>query len=120
MRSHELGKWGEDIAARYLQSKGLEIIDRNWRCEEGELDIVALEDEILVIVEVRTRTSDAYGAPEETLTINKRRHIQQAAFNYLQEHDYLDINWRIDLVAIDAYRCGSVDRIAHYKNAIEG
>ena len=50
----------------------------------------------------------------------KRRHIQRAAFSYLQEHDSLDKQWRIDVIAIDAHRCGSVDRIAHYENAIEG
>jgi putative endonuclease len=120
MRSHELGKWGEDVAARYLQSKGLKILDRNWYCEEGEIDIVALDNEILVIVEVRTRTSDAYGTPEESLTRDKRRHIQQAALSYLQEYDHFDPSWRIDVVAIDAHRCGRVDRIAHYENAIEG
>ncbi len=119
MRSHDLGKWGEDVAARYLQSKGYEILGRNWSCEEGEIDIVALDNETLVIVEVRTRTSDAYGTPEESLTRDKRRHIQQAALSYLQEHDRFDTSWRIDVVAIDAHRCGSVDRIAHYESAIE-
>jgi len=120
MRSHKLGKWGEDVATRYLRSKGLEILERNWCCDEGEIDIVALDNETLVIVEVRTRTSDVYGTPEESLTRDKCRHIQQAALSYLQTHDHLEPSWRIDVVAIYAHRYGSVDRIAHYENAIEG
>ena len=96
MRSHELGKWGEDVAARFLQQKGLKILERNWRCEEGELDIIALEGDTVVVVEVRTRTSDAYGAPEESLTYHKRRHLENSALAYLQEHDCLDRFWRID------------------------
>ncbi len=120
MRSHELGKWGEDVAVEYLQSMGLVLLDRNWRCEEGELDIVALDGEVVVIVEVRTRSSDAYGAPEESLTPRKRRHLQKAALAYLQDKERLEDVWRIDVVAIEASRDGHVDRIEHYANAIEG
>ncbi len=120
MRSHELGKWGEDVAAEYLQSIGFIVLDRNWRCEEGELDIVALDSEVIVVVEVRTRSSDAYGTPEESLTSQKRRHLQNAALTYLQEKDRLDAVWRIDVVAIDAAQSGDVERIDHYINAIEG
>jgi putative endonuclease len=120
MRSHELGKWGEDVAAEYLQSKGFIILDRNWRCEDGELDIVALDGEAIVVVEVRTRSSDTYGTPEESLTSQKRRHLQNAALAYLQKKDRLDAVWRIDVVAIDAHRSGDLERIEHYTNAIEG
>ena len=120
MRSHELGKWGEDVATQFLQAKGLKILERNWRCEEGELDIIALDNDTIVVVEVRTRTSDAYGTPEESLTHHKRRHLEKSALAYLQEHDCLDTLWRIDVIAIDALQSGSVDRISHYENAIEG
>lgn len=120
MRSHQLGKWGENIAARYLQSKGLKILERNWRCAEGELDIVALDGKTIVIVEVRTRSSGAFGMPEESLTQQKRRHLQMAALAYLQESDRSDSLWRIDVVAIEAARSGSVDSIKHYESAIEG
>ncbi len=120
MRSHELGKRGEGAAAEYLQSTGLVILDRNWRCEDGELDIVALDGEVIVVVEVRTRSSDAYGTPEESLTPRKRRHLRNAALAYLQENDRLDAVWRIDVVAIDANQRGDVQRIEHYANAIEG
>jgi putative endonuclease len=120
MRSHELGERGEAAAAEFLQSTGLAILDRNWHCEAGELDIVALDGEIIVIVEVRTRSSDAYGTPEESLTPRKCRHLRNAALAYLQEKDRLDAVWRIDVVAIDADRRGDVQRIEHYVNAIEG
>ena len=120
MRSHELGKWGENVAAQFLQEKGLQILERNWRCEEGELDIIALENDTIVMVEVRTRTSDAYGTPEESLTHQKRRHLENSALTYLQEHECLDMLWRIDVIAISDIQCGSVDRISHYENAIEG
>jgi putative endonuclease len=120
MRSHQLGKWGEDVAARHLHSKGLAILDRNWRCEEGELDIVALDGETIVIVEVRTRSSDAFGTAEESLTREKRRHLQMASLAYLQEHDQSHSHWRIDVVTIRTQNTGSIESIDHYENAIEG
>lgn len=120
MRSHELGKWGEDVAAQFLQSKGFKILARNWCCEAGELDIIALDNDTIVIVEVRTRSSDAFGTPEESLTQQKRRHLEKSALAFLQEQDHLDVAWRIDVIAIDAFQHGTVDRISHYENALEG
>ncbi|NJM41045.1 MAG: YraN family protein, partial [Anaerolineae bacterium] len=61
----EVGAWGESIAAKHLEAQGYTILHRNWRHGHGELDIVARKGELVVFIEVRTRTSDAFGAPEE-------------------------------------------------------
>lgn len=96
-----IGDLGEKLAAGFLRKHGYKVLDRNYRCREGELDIVARKGDCLVFVEVRTRTGNAFGTPEESVTATKRQHIARAAMSYLQEHGSAQDNWRIDLVAIE-------------------
>lgn len=81
-----LGRWGEDLAVRHLQAAGYEVLARNWRCRVGELDIVARLAGELVFVEVKTRSSKAYGEPAEAVTPVKARRIHVLAFQWLADH----------------------------------
>lgn len=75
----ELGRRGEDIAAAWLSDRGIKVLVRNWRCSEGELDIVATDDDYLIICEVKTRSGDLFGSPFEAVTQGKRRKIRRLA-----------------------------------------
>jgi len=109
-----LGRRGEEFAARQLEGKGFDIVARNWRCETGELDLVARDGECLVLVEVRTRRGRSLGTPEESITPAKQARLIDLSEAYVQE------NWRIDVVAIEMDRRGLVLRVDHYENAITG
>ena len=74
-----LGRHGEDLAAEYLQQSGLRVIDRNWRCADGEIDIVAVDRRVLVVCEVKTRTGDRFGAPLESISRTKLRRLRRLA-----------------------------------------
>jgi len=114
-----LGDAGEAMAARELTRRGYVVRERNWRCPEGELDLVAEQDGALVFVEVRTRRGDRFGTPEESITPAKRTHLIAAAQAYLQAHS-LDCVWRIDVVAIEMSSQGALVRVDVIENAIQG
>ncbi len=95
-----IGRWGEDIAARYLARHGYEILDRNYRTPAGELDIVAREGDAIVFVEVKTRRSSAFGPPQAAVTPTKAAHIIAAAQHYLLDTARESGDWRIDVVAV--------------------
>ena len=116
----EVGAWGEAIAARHLVEHGYTVRDRNWRAGHGELDVVAERASIIVFVEVRTRRSDLFGIPEETLTPRKRAKLIETAQAYLAAHDLDDVQWQIDVIAIDLDARNAVRRLDHYECAIEG
>ena len=116
---HSLGKWGETIAADHLAASGFEILERNWQVPEGELDLIASQDGILVFVEVKTRRSTSYGAPEEAIDSRKKRRLQRAAWRYLQSLERLQADWRIDVIAIEQAEDGMVGRLDHYVNAVD-
>ena len=73
------GEWGEQLAARFLEDKGLRILERNWRFSRAEIDLIAEEGEVLVFVEVKTRTSDYFGPPERFVSARKRQLLADAA-----------------------------------------
>jgi putative endonuclease len=114
-----LGQRGEDLAASYLAARGYQIIDRNWRCESGELDLVAQLGDSLAFVEVRTRRGRAMGSPEESITAAKQARLIALSEAYVQAHDWPG-NWRIDVVAVEMDRRGRLLRVDHYENAITG
>ena len=121
----ELGKWGEQLAADFLIKQGYSIIARNARTPYGELDLVAqqlsehnLGEMTTVFVEVKTRSSQTFGYPEESITPSKQEHLISAALHYLQEHPELDQDWRIDVIAIERYK--NLDPIIHhFENALQ-
>ena len=113
-----LGSLGESLARRMLEGKGYVIVETNYRCRWGEIDIVAQQGQELVFVEVRTRSGDDMGTPEESLTRLKTGHLIAAAETYLQSLPEVPANWRIDLVSV---RMAGVklQSIRHLENAVE-
>lgn len=97
---HELGKRGEEAAACFLQRREYEILDRNWKCIAGEADIVALQDDTLCFIEVKTRKDAQKGFPSEAVDTRKRSRYERIAACYLKDHDYADVRVRFDVIAI--------------------
>ena len=95
-----LGRDGEQAAVSYLESHGFRILDRNWRCAEGEIDIVAAERQVLVICEVKTRSSTQYGSPLEAITRSKRARLRRLAVRWLVAHGVLFEEVRIDVIGL--------------------
>mgnify|MGYP001587481639 CR=1 FL=1 len=111
------GAAGEDLAAAYLTARGYRVIDRNARTRCGELDLVCMHGRALVFVEVKTRTSAAFGHPEEAITRTKQRHLVRAAAVYVAMHPNLRASpYRIDVVAITM--SGVAPDIRHLENAV--
>lgn len=96
----KIGCIGEKIAADYLEQKGYQVLDRNFTTRYGELDLVALELDSIIFVEVKTRTSAAFGAPEDSVTPEKLERIFNAGLLWLQAHPDAPDDWRIDVIAI--------------------
>lgn len=99
-RNHALGAYGEEVAAGHLVRCGLEILDRNWRCEVGELDIVARDGPTLVAVEVKTRASTAFGHPAEAVSPRKLRRLRQLVWRWLIAHERHAPHVRIDVITV--------------------
>jgi len=112
-----LGQRGEDLAAAHLEEQGYVVCERNWRCQAGEIDIVAEDGGCLVFVEVRTRRGREYGSPEESVTPAKQARLAEVAQTYLQEHSW-DGDWRIDVVAVEMASGGKLLRVELIKNAV--
>jgi putative endonuclease len=112
-----LGRWGEETAVRHLQLRGYTILARNLRTRHGELDIVAQKDEALVFVEVKMRSSNAFGFPEEAVTPRKQAHMLMAAEAYFEQHPNCPETWQFDIIAITR-RAGSPPEIEHFENVI--
>lgn len=101
MRAKDVrGRLGEDLAAAHLIAQGLIVLDRNWRCEVGEVDIVAREGDALVICEVKTRSSRRFGSPLEAVTPAKAARLKRLAACWVREHRVRPRQIRIDLVGI--------------------
>ena len=96
----DLGVHGERIATAYLTDAGLRVLDRNWRCREGELDIVAREGHALVFCEVKTRRGVGYGHPVEAVTVPKQRRLRTLAQRWLAAHDEHAPDLRFDVVGV--------------------
>ena len=95
-----LGQTGERMAADFLEDRGIRVIDSNWRCPSGEIDLVALDGGELVIVEVKTRRSRRYGDPLEALTQAKLSRLRTLAVLWAREHQYVGGSLRIDALGI--------------------
>ena len=95
-----VGRYGEDVAVRHLTEAGLEIVERNWRCPEGEIDIIAREGGVLVICEVKTRSSVLFGLPTEAITARKRERMRRLAYLWLTQHSVRAPEVRFDVVSV--------------------
>lgn len=111
---NELGKKGEQLALEWLTDKGYTILETNWRFEKAEVDIIARDREELVIVEVKTRSTDFFGLPEEAVDTNKENLLIGAAEAYVEMNN-LDIDVRYDIIAI-VLQPGKA-RIRHIRDA---
>ena len=101
MRTIELGRAGEDIAAAYLHSRGMWVVGRNWRCPAGEIDIVAVDGRWLVVCEVKTRRSLVAGEPVEAVTPEKVRRLRRLALAWIEAHGSAPRRTvRIDVVSV--------------------
>lgn len=110
----EVGALGEQVAVEHLQSLGLTILQRNWRCRYGELDVIAEESDAVVFVEVKTRTGDGFGGVEEAVTPQKIRRIRRLAGLWLAGQDRGWPHVRIDVVGVRVGR-GRTPEVMHLR-----
>lgn len=118
MTRRETGILGEKLAQGFLSKRGYRILETNYRCQSGEIDIVARHKEYLVFIEVRTKTTRDFGTPEESITHAKIERLKAVAFHYLQSHCDLPALWRIDVVAIELDKNGKASRLELIENAV--
>ena len=100
MERKEIGAFGEKVAGEWLKKNGYAIIERNFRCKAGEIDIIACRGGTLVFTEVKTRTGDIFGTPAEAVDRRKQQHMRRAAAWYLQAHRIHDTPVRFDVVEV--------------------
>jgi putative endonuclease len=117
MSKQRTGTQGERIAVEYLRRKDYAVIETNWRCTRGELDIIAREGDMLVFVEVRTRRAANTEAALVSITPRKRDRLIAAVHSYIAEHKLEDFDWRIDVVAVALPRSGQ-PLIDHVEDAL--
>ena len=112
----ELGRSGEQLAAEHLHANGYVILARNWRCREGELDLVAATSTLLVVAEVKTRSGREFGAPAEAVTADKAARIRWLAVRWRQEQGLRWCPLRFDVIAVDWPPVGT-GRLRHIEGA---
>ena len=111
-----LGRYGEERACDYLASLGYSIIERNWRCQIGEIDIIARDRDSFVFVEVKTRTADGFGHPFEAITQTKAARLRRLVANWCQTRQVSGIKVRLDAISV-LVRSGRVN-IEHLKQVL--
>lgn len=117
---HEIGRIGEDVAVQYLEEKSYEIVERNFECKQGEIDIIAKDDKQkeIVFIEVKTRTNRNYGEPIEAVTYYKQKHIIKSIEYYLYIKKLEKAFIRIDVIEVYHKRENRY-HVHHIKNAFE-
>ena len=118
MDNIKIGRKGEQIACDYLLTQGVEIIGRNLQTQYGEIDILGKKEGCYLFTEVKTRQSMAFGFPEHAVNAKKQDHMANSALAYIQEYLGLDVEWRIDVIAINLSKNEIVSEIKWFKNAI--
>lgn len=108
-----LGAFGEELAAQHLTSRGLVLLDRNWRCDLGEIDLVARDGNVLVICEVKTRRGAGFGTPEEAVTRAKAARLRRLAARWLADHPVSPAGLRIDVIGVSLSRGGAAPEVNH-------
>lgn len=117
-RRTEVGRAGEEAAAAQILELGYRIVERNWRCRKGEIDLIAIEDAVLVFVEVRSRTNPTrYGSAVEAVTPRKCRQVRELATIYLKSFMDQPSAVRFDVIAVTFTRDGVVAEIKHIQGA---
>jgi putative endonuclease len=112
------GAYGEQLAVNHLQQNHYQIVNRNWRCKQGEIDIIVSKGAMLIFVEVRTRHAPSTEAAFESVSASKQRKLISLAHTYLSENDLQDLMWRIDVIAIAILPSGKAI-IEHIEDALD-
>ena len=112
-----IGKFGEDIASKYLEAKGYKIKERNYRTFLGEIDIISEYKGNIIFVEVKTRRSNKFGYPEEAINYNKQRKIIKNALCYLAKYNLWKNNYYFDVILVSISNHKDIKRIKHIRNA---
>lgn len=115
-KKHIIGKLGEDMATNYLQQNDYQIIEKNFECKQGEIDIIAKQKDYLVFIEVKTRTNRTYGMPKDAVNQTKKKHIYQSAKYYVYSKHLENVPIRIDVIEI--YKKKGKYLLHHIKQAI--
>ncbi|PIS05241.1 MAG: YraN family protein [Candidatus Buchananbacteria bacterium CG10_big_fil_rev_8_21_14_0_10_42_9] len=114
----ELGFWGEKIARKYLRKIGYREEQSNFNTRRGEIDLIMYDGPTLVFIEVKTRTSQNFGLPEEAVTSDKLSALVQAAYRYINFHPEVIDDFRIDVIAVDIRSRWLPPTIRHYQNIV--
>ncbi|PKQ25101.1 MAG: YraN family protein [Actinobacteria bacterium HGW-Actinobacteria-4] len=110
----QVGRYGEDVAARYVRESGWDVLARNWRCADGELDIVALDGGELVAIEVKTRRTGTFGSPAEAVTRRKLRRLRRLVAAWLGSQQQSFAGVRVDVIAVTVAKAGAA-QIEHLR-----
>ncbi|MBA0128238.1 YraN family protein [Haloechinothrix sp. YIM 98757] len=113
---NRLGRDGEELAQQYLEACGVVVLERNWRCRDGELDIIATDGESLIVCEVKTRSGTGYGQPAEAVSAAKVARIRRLAYRWLSIYCVPWVPVRFDVLAI-VWRAGDGPAIRHIEGA---
>jgi putative endonuclease len=113
--NHRTGRNGEQLALEFMVGQGYALVERNYRCRFGEIDLIMLLEKTLVFIEVKTRFSSRYGLPREAVTIPKQRVIYQTAAQYIQRYNIKNLVFRFDV--IEVYQDHHPAKIVHLPNA---
>lgn len=113
------GRAGENAAEKYLKRKGYQIIDRNYRCKKGEIDLIVKKHDTVAFVEVKTRNSMKYGVPSESITEAKKKHIRSTAFWYINTNNIINVDMDLRFDVIEILRSDSRQYIKHIENAFQ-
>ncbi len=95
-----LGRYGEELAVRHVEADGFVVLERNWRCDIGEVDIVARDGDVLVVCEVKTRSSLAYGSPFEAVTQRKLHRLERLGIRWMRERGVRPRSMRVDVISV--------------------
>lgn len=111
-----IGKWGEAQALKFMEEHGYALLQRNYRSPDGEIDLVMVKGRELVFVEVKTRSSNNFGPPEEAVDDEKLDHLDAAAEWYIDAHKEFSENWRLDVIAVIGRPGNGTPEIVWYEN----
>ena len=118
MKRQQTGKLAERLAAEYLVKEGYDVLATNWRCAEGEIDIICRIGEQTVFVEVRAKSSGEFGSPAESISRRKQQKLISASERYLADSADLTPDWRIDFIGVEFSSGGH--RLEHIPHAVAG
>jgi putative endonuclease len=118
MKRKETGNLGEKLVRNHLKKKRHHILEMNYNCPHGEIDIISKHKDTLVFTEVRTKTGTEFGTPEESITRTKRERMRACAMYYLQACKKTVDAWRIDVAAVEMDKDGRLSRIEIIENAV--